>query len=137
MGRTLKCHSTGSLYANSMSPPVVQQVLTALKVISGQDGTNIGQKKLRAIRDNSNFFRQGLIDMGLEVFGDWDSPIMPVMLYNPAKIAAFSRECYKRKLAVVVVGFPATPLVLSRARFCISAGHKKADLEKALVQIEE
>jgi serine palmitoyltransferase len=120
-----------------MSPTVCQQILTALDVISGADGTNLGETKLNDIRSNANFFRQGLIDLGLEVYGDFDSPIIPVMLYNPTKIAAFSRECYKRKLAVVVVGFPATPLVLSRARFCISAGHKKADLEKALVQIEE
>ena len=41
------------------------------------------------------------------------------------------------QLAVVVVGFPATPLVTSRARFCISAGHKREDLEDALVKIKE
>ena len=41
------------------------------------------------------------------------------------------------QLAVVVVGFPATPLILSRARFCISAGHKLEDLKDALVKIEE
>ena len=46
--------------------------------------------------------------------------VMPVLLYNPTKIAAFSRECLKRGLAVVTVGFPATPLIESRARFCIS-----------------
>lgn len=60
-----------------------------------------------------------------QVFGDWDSPVVPMMLYNPAKIAAFSRECYKRGLAVVVVGFPATSLIESRTRFCVSAGHTK------------
>jgi hypothetical protein len=31
--------------------------------------------------------------MGFEVLGDNDSPVMPIMLYNPAKIPAFSREC--------------------------------------------
>jgi serine palmitoyltransferase len=133
----VRMHSSGSVYANSMSPTVCQQILTSLKIISGADGTNLGETKLNDIRNNANFFRQSLIDLGLEVYGDFDSPIIPVMLYNPTKIAAFSRECYKRKLAVVVVGFPATPLVLSRARFCISAGHKRADLEEALVKIEE
>lgn len=133
----VRTSSSGTIFANTMSPAVVQQVLTSLKVITGRDGTNLGAKKLKAIRDNSNFFRKGLLDMGLECYGDWDSPIIPVMLYNPAKIAAFSRECWKRKLAVVVVGFPATPLVLSRARFCISAGHDMDDLKDALVKIEE
>jgi len=133
----LRAESNGSLYSNAMSPTVCQQIITALNIISGADGTDLGQRKLRAIRDNSNYFRQGLLDLGLEVFGDWDSPIMPIMLYNPAKIAAFSRECFERRLAVVVVGFPATPLVTSRARFCISAGHSREDLKKALVTIGE
>lgn len=43
-------------------------------------------------------------------------------LYNPTKIAAFSRECYDRGLAVVVVCFPATPLITGRTRICVSAG---------------
>lgn len=57
---------------------------------------------------------------------------MPLMLYQPAKIAAFSRECLKRNVAVVVVGFPATPLLLGRTRVCISASHSREDLEAAL-----
>lgn len=41
------------------------------------------------------------------------------------------------QLAVVVVGFPATPLITSRARFCLSAGHTKAQLDFALKKIDE
>ena len=78
-----------------------------------------------------------LEEMGLQVLGQYDSPIMPVMLYNPCKISSFSRECFKRGLAVVVVGFPAVPILMSRARFCISAGHTRADLDKALKDLDE
>ena len=133
----LRTHCAGSLYHNSLSPVIVSQILAAFKVIMGEDGTNIGQKKLTALRDNANYFRLHLQKMGLHVLGNFDSPIMPVMLYNPTKIAAFSRECYKRGLAVVVVGFPAVPILMSRARFCISAGHTRADLDDALAKIEE
>lgn len=122
---------------NALSPVVCQQVLTAFKVIMGEDGTNIGKQKLQSLRDNSNYFRMRLEEMGLQVLGQYDSPVMPIMLYNPCKIAAFSRECYKRGLAVVVVGFPAVPLLLSRARFCISAGHAREDLDRALAEIDE
>jgi serine palmitoyltransferase len=59
------------------------------------------------------------------------------MIYNPTKVAAFSRECLARDLAVVVVGFPATPLTMARARFCISAGHTREELDRALVIIGE
>ena len=41
------------------------------------------------------------------------------------------------QLAVVVVGFPATPLVSSRVRFCLSAGHTREKLDEALEIIEE
>jgi len=36
------------------------------------------------------------------------------------------------QVAVVTVAFPATPLLLARARICISASHTKEDLLKAL-----
>lgn len=36
------------------------------------------------------------------------------------------------QVAVVTVAFPATPLLLARARICISASHTKEDLIKAL-----
>ena len=72
-----------------------------------------------------------------QVLGDEDSPVMPFMLYQPAKMAAFSHECFRRNIAVVVVGFPATPLLLARARICISASHSRADLEAALATFAE
>jgi hypothetical protein len=50
---------------------------------------------------------------------------------------AFSREMLKRGIAVVTVGFPATPLTESRVRFCLSASHTKEQLDKALIAIDE
>lgn len=54
------------------------------------------------------------------------------MLYQPAKIAAMSRRCLERGVAVVVVGFPAVPLIASRTRLCISAAHTREDMDLAL-----
>ena len=59
------------------------------------------------------------------------------MLFQPGKIAAMSRECLARGLAMVVVGFPATPLLTARARVCVSAAHTRADLDYALDVIDE
>lgn len=42
---------------------------------------------------------------------------------------AFSREMLKRNIGVVVVGFPATPIIESRARFCVSAAHTRDMLD--------
>jgi serine palmitoyltransferase len=115
----LRACNQGILYHNAMSPVVTQQVITAFKVIMGLDGTSIGLNKIARLRGNSNYFRRKLEEMGLHVYGDADSPIIPVMIYLPCKIACFSRECLKRGLAVVVVGFPATPVILSRARYVL------------------
>jgi serine palmitoyltransferase len=107
------------------------------QVIMGLDHTDVGKQKLQALRDNANYFRMRLTEMGLHVLGNYDSPVIPIMLYNPTKIAAFSRECFKRGLAVVVVGFPAVPILLSRSRFCVSAAHTREQLDRALREIDE
>mmetsp|Transcript_64386 Transcript_64386/g.151603 ORF Transcript_64386/g.151603 Transcript_64386/m.151603 type:complete len:663 (+) Transcript_64386:318-2306(+) len=133
----LRRSSPGSIYACSMAPAAVTQASLALRMIAGEDGTGKGRDKIETLRRNANLFRAGLQRMGCEVLGDEDSPVIPVMLYNPAKIPAFSRECLARKLAVVVVGFPATPLIKSRVRFCISAAHTESDLIDALRVVDE
>ncbi len=88
--------------------------------------------QVRQLHANANYFRRRLLDMGLHVLGDWDSPVMPIMIYHPGKLPAFSRLCLQRAIATVVVGFPATALLLVRARICISAAHTPEDLEYAV-----
>ena len=58
--------------------------------------------------------------------------MQPMMIYHPGKMAAFSRECLARGLAVVSVGFPATTLMGTRTRLCISSSHTREDLDWAL-----
>jgi serine palmitoyltransferase len=47
------------------------------------------------------------------------------------------RTLTKRKIAVIGAGFPATPLMEGRIRFCISAAHTKEQLDYALKVIDE
>lgn len=44
-------------------------------------------------------------------------------------LRAFARHLLNRKIGVVVVGFPATPLAEGRARFCLSAAHTREMLD--------
>jgi len=133
----IRVNSSGYVYSTAMSPVVCRQIIESLNIIEGKDGSDLGRQKLDAIRNNANYFRSELKKMGCGVLGDHDSPIIPVLLYHPTKIASFSRECLSRGLGVVVVGFPATPIYSSRARFCISAAHTKEDLKQALKKIKE
>jgi serine palmitoyltransferase len=43
----------------------------------------------------------------------------------------------KRGVAVVTVGFPATRLTESRARFCLSASHTRETIDQVLQAIDE
>ena len=133
----LRSQSAGCLYSNAMSPVVCQQILTAFRVLKGEDGTDLGAQKVRVVKANANYFRRELQRMGCDVLGDNDSPVIPMMLFIPSKISLFSRMCFERNVAVVVVGFPAVPLMSSRARFCISAAHTREDLNEALAVIRD
>ena len=133
----LKGTNAGTLFGEAPSPPVIAQITSALRIISGELVPGQGEERLQRLAFNARYLRLGLKRLGYIVYGHDDSPIIPVMLYNPAKIPAFSHELLKRKIAVVVVGYPATPLITSRARFCVSAAHNKDDLDRTLRACDE
>eukprot|EP00004_Rigifila_ramosa_P013853 TRINITY_DN30_c0_g1_i3.p1 TRINITY_DN30_c0_g1~~TRINITY_DN30_c0_g1_i3.p1 ORF type:complete len:494 (-),score=109.91 TRINITY_DN30_c0_g1_i3:10-1491(-) len=131
----MRSQSYANVYDTSLSTPCCQQILSAFAAID-KDVQN-PQGRMARLKENSNYFRSELIRRGFAVAGSADSPIIPVYLFHPAKISAFSRECYARNIAAVVVGYPATPILSSRCRFCISAAHTREDLDWALDQIDE
>jgi serine palmitoyltransferase len=133
----LRTQNAAMLFAESPTPPVLIQISSALRIINGDLVPGQGEERLQRLAFNSRYLRLGLKRLGYIVYGHDDSPIIPVMLYNPAKMPAFSHELLKRKISVVVVGYPATPLVSSRARFCVSAAHTKEDLDRMLTACDE
>lgn len=133
----LRVTNAGVIYGESPTPPVLTQIAAALRLIDGQLVSGQGEERLQRLAFNSRYLRLGLKRLGFIVSGHDDSPIIPLLLYHPAKMPAFSHEMLKRKISVVVVGYPATPLVSSRARFCVSASHNKDDLDRLLEACNE
>ncbi|KAG9534004.1 putative serine palmitoyltransferase 2, partial [Aureobasidium melanogenum] len=133
----LRVTNAGTLFGEAPSPPVLVQISSALRLIIGEIAPGQGQERLERLAFNSRYLRLGLKRLGFIIYGHDDSPIIPLLLYNPAKIPAFSHEMLKRKIAVVVVGYPATPLISSRARFCVSAAHTKDDLDRLLAACDQ
>ncbi|KRH93917.1 Serine palmitoyltransferase [Pseudoloma neurophilia] len=129
----LRNYSDFSLYGEQMPPVVAQHILTTLKIIKSDRGEILRQK----LRTNIKTLREGLIERGFVVYGEPESPIIPILIYNPGKMSEFSRMCMARGLAIVVVGYPATPVISNRARLCVSAAHTKEDIEYVLNTIEE
>lgn len=133
----LRSTNASTQYGESPAPCVLMQILASLKLITGELCPGQGEERLQRIAFNSRYLRLGLKRLGYIVYGHDDSPIIPIMLYNPGKMPAFSREMLKHKISVVVVGYPATPLISSRARFCVSAAHNKDDLDRLLAACDD
>lgn len=133
----LRLNSHTSMYSSCMSPPVAQQIISTIKIISGADGTKEGQKRIAQLKWNVRYFRRRLNELNVIVYGNKDSPVVPILLYMPSNIAEFARKTLEKGLGVVVVGFPATPIIESRARFCLSASHTKEMLDRAILIIDE
>lgn len=133
----LRCSNAASRLAESPTPAVLMQILASLKLITGELCPGQGEERLQRIAFNSRYLRLGLKRLGFIVYGHDDSPIIPIVLYHPGKMSAFSHEMLARKISVVVVGYPATPLISSRARFCVSAAHNKEDMDRLLAACDE
>ncbi|KAK8058531.1 aminotransferase class I and II [Apiospora phragmitis] len=133
----LRSTNAATQLGESPAPSVLMQILASLRIITGELAPGQGEERLQRIAFNSRYLRLGLKRLGFIVYGHDDSPIIPVALYNPGKMSAFSHEMLKRKISVVIVGYPATPLISSRVRFCISSAHNKDDMDRVLAACQE
>ncbi|TPX37676.1 hypothetical protein SmJEL517_g00717 [Synchytrium microbalum] len=133
----IRLYNHSSIFAESMSIPVLQQIYTSMTIIMGEDGTSDGRRRIEHLAKLTRRFRDGLKGHGFLVMGDDNSPVVPVLLCQPCKIGPFSYEMLERGVAVVIAGFPATPVTESRARFCLSSSHTMEDIDMALAAISE
>ncbi|XP_039950773.1 serine palmitoyltransferase 2 isoform X1 [Bactrocera tryoni] len=133
----LRTNSHAHCYASSMSPPIAQQIYTSMSMIMGLDGTDTGRQKINQLARNTRYFRRRLAQMGVITYGHEDSPVVPMLVYLFSKIGAVVRTLTTRHIAVVGVGFPATPIMEGRIRYCLSAAHTKEQLDYALDVIDE
>ncbi|KAI6132952.1 pyridoxal phosphate-dependent transferase [Pisolithus croceorrhizus] len=97
-------------------------------------------ERIRRLAFNSRYLHAGLKKLGFITYGHPFSPIVPLLIFNPGKMPMFARMMRRLKptpVAVVVVAYPATPLVTSRVRFCLSAAHTKEDIDIVLRACDE
>lgn len=126
-------------YGNEvLSSPIVQMVLESMSALMNCHPTiKNGALRLNRLRENSLYLRAGLQRLGFCVLGEDDSPVIPLIIFQPAKMAAFSRELLSRKIACVVVAYPATPMNLARVRFCMNSLLTISDLDDVLTVMDE
>lgn len=133
----LRLSYMNNVYSESVPPPVLGQIISSLSIIKGELNPGEGQERLQRIAFNSRYLRLGLKRLGFIVYGADDSPVIPVLLFLPAKMPALSRMLYDLGIAVVIVSYPATPLISARARLCVSSALTKEDLDYVLRKFDE
>lgn len=126
-----------NVYGESVTPAVLAQIISSMKVIKGEINPGEGLERLQRIAFNSRYLRLGLKKLGFIVYGADDSPVIPLLLFLPAKMPAVSRMLYDMKIAVVITAYPATPIVSGRVRLCVSSALTKEDLDYVLAKFSE
>lgn len=129
----LRSHAFFYNHRVGIAPMFAQQMLNVLADLDSENGRN----KLAQLRQSSVYFRERLKAMGFHVYGDEESPVIPLVFYNPVKMMDIYRDMLSRKIAVVVVGFPAVPLMSARIRFCLSAAHTRDELDYVLAHVDQ
>ena len=55
-----------------------------------RDGSE-GRERLRRLAFNARYLSRGLAKLGFIIYGKNDSPIIPLLIFNPGKMCVFSR----------------------------------------------
>ncbi|EGT38404.1 hypothetical protein CAEBREN_29136 [Caenorhabditis brenneri] len=136
----IRRHSAGTVYGVTMSPPLIAQVETAVTVtfIIGIDNLKSCSRlcaekteRISAVKKPFNFSRT--LDISGRNFVNvafWFTEMMIVR-------CEFSRRMLKHNIGIVAVGYPATPLLEARVRFCLSADHTREHLDYILEALEQ
>jgi len=81
----LRANSHGC-YATSMTPPITQTVIIAMSMIMGKKHGEEGKKQIIQLASNVKYFRRKLKALGCVVYGNDDSPIIPMLVYLISKV---------------------------------------------------
>jgi len=102
------------------------------------DGSE-ARMRIRRLAFNSRYLHAGLKKLGFITYGHPFSPIIPMIICNPGKMAMFVRmmRAWSTPIVVVIASYPATSAVTGRARFCTSAAHTKDDIDMVLRACDE
>lgn len=121
----LRQRSRPYLFSNTLAPSIVGGSLKVLELLSGS--TALRDK----LESNTRFFRENMTAAGFDILPG-EHPIVPIMLYEAVLAQQFAAALLNEGIYVVGFFYPVVPKGKARIRVQISAGHDKADLEKAI-----
>ena len=121
----LRQRSRPYLFSNTLAPTIAGASLKVLDLLTSST-------ELRdTLESNTRFFREGMGKLGFDILPG-THPICPVMLGDAAVATRFADAMLQQGVYVIGFSYPVVPQGRARIRTQISAGHSRADLERAL-----
>ena len=121
----LRQRSRPYLFSNSLAPVITATSIKAIDLI--ENNPELRNK----LRDNSEYFRNGLNKLGFNLLGG-NHPIIPVMLGDAVLANKMANELLEHGIYVIGFSYPVVPKGQARIRTQMSAALNKEDLDFAL-----
>ncbi|MFC2083949.1 aminotransferase class I/II-fold pyridoxal phosphate-dependent enzyme [Bacteroidota bacterium] len=125
----LRFFARSYMFSASLPPTVIAAVLAGLDVIEQE------KDLLKSFRDNINYVKAGLRNLGFEI--NTQSGIISLRTPMGMNVRKAAYEFHKRGIFLNSIEYPAVPVSQQRFRISIMATHTKADIDRLLEAIEE
>jgi glycine C-acetyltransferase len=122
--------SRTQLFTNAIPPHSACGALSAIDYLEAHP------QRVQKLRDNTDYFRRNLIDLGFDPI-EGDTPIVPVVIGETAAAMRMSRELLDEGVFVIGFGFPVVPKGEARIRCQVSAAHELEHLDRALAALDK
>jgi len=123
--KLLRQRSRPYLFSNTVAPPVIAGAIKAIDLVESSIDL---QTKLK---DNTEYFRNGLENLGFDVLPG-EHPIIPIMIGDASLATKFAAEMLNNGVYVIAFSYPVVAKGMARIRTQMSASFSKEDLDSAL-----
>ncbi len=120
------------IFTTGLPPACAGAALAALEIVRSDEGAGL----MGRLAELSRRLRKGLIELGLDVLGDPDSPIVPVVVGSEAAAMARYQALLERGIYAMAIRPPTVAPGTCRLRFTLSAEHCAADVDLVLAAME-
>lgn len=114
------------MFSTGLTPAACGAALEALKLIEQEP------QRRQQVRELSRFVRQQLRNQGWEILGEFESPILPLILGNPVSAIETSELLLSQGFFVPAIRPPSVSPGTSRLRLSLSASHQTAPLDRLI-----
>nr|MDO8099736.1 aminotransferase class I/II-fold pyridoxal phosphate-dependent enzyme [Candidatus Njordarchaeota archaeon] len=118
------------LLTGSHPPPVAAACIAAIDVLEKEP------KHVKALWDNTNYFKRGLIDLGFNT-GKSQTPITPVIIGENTTAKKFSQRLFEEGVFALPIIFPMVAKGTARIRTIMNSALTEDDLDEALATFEK